>query len=158
MPDANRLENFAKYAAIVSALIAAAVGIGQFRRGVSQSVRELEWKQADMARTIVNAMLNDEGWDAMTMLDWEEGRTYEVAPGTRVRILPPDVPEAIEASLRVKGRQRGRVISSASPPRANGWWRTSPSARALPAISMRMKASMWRISRPPPCSASCRSR
>ena len=35
-----------------------------------------------------------------------EGRTYRVAPGTRVRILPRDVPEAIEASLRFKGRQR----------------------------------------------------
>ncbi len=71
MPDANRLETFAKYVAVVSALAAAIVGIGQFRRGVSQSVRELEWKQAEMARTIVNGMLNDEGWDAMSMLDWE---------------------------------------------------------------------------------------
>jgi hypothetical protein len=51
VPDASRLETFAKYAAIVSALAAASVGIGQFRRGVSQSVRELEWKQAEMART-----------------------------------------------------------------------------------------------------------
>ena len=59
-----------------------------------------------MARTIINGMMSDQGWDAMTMLDWEEGRTYESRPGTRVRILPPDVPEAIEASLRVKGRQR----------------------------------------------------
>ena len=100
MPDANRLENFAKYAAIVSALIAAAVGIGQFRRGVSQSVRELEWKQAEMARTIVNGMMNDEGWDAMTMLDWEEGRTYEIAPGTKVRILPSEVAPALEAALQ----------------------------------------------------------
>jgi hypothetical protein len=42
----------------------------------------------------------------MTMLDWEEGRTYEIAPGTIVRILPKDVPLAIEAALRTKGRQR----------------------------------------------------
>lgn len=89
MSDANRLENFAKYAAIVSAIAAAIVGIGEYRRGVSQSIRELEWKQAEMARTIVNAMLNDEGWDAMTMLDWAEGCTYEIAPGTKVRILHP---------------------------------------------------------------------
>jgi hypothetical protein len=106
MPDANRLENFAKYAAIVSAVIAAAVGIGEFRRGVSQSVRELEWKQADMARTIVGLMMKDEGWDAMTMLDWEEGRTYEIAPGTKVRILPADVAPALEASLKTNGAQR----------------------------------------------------
>jgi hypothetical protein len=106
VPDAVRLENFAKYAAIVSALIAAIVGIGQFRRGVSQSVRELEWKQADMARTIVNAMLNDEGWDAMTMLDWEEGRIYEIAPGTKARILPTDVAPALEAALKTNGPKR----------------------------------------------------
>ncbi len=106
MANAKRLEWIGKYAAIASALVAASVGIAQYRRGVSQSVRELEWRQAEMARTMINGMLNDQAWDAMTMLDWEEGRTYEVAPGTRVRILPRDVPEAIEASLRVKGRQR----------------------------------------------------
>ena len=27
----------------------------------------------------------------MTMLDWEEGRTYEIAPGMTVRILTKDV-------------------------------------------------------------------
>ena len=74
MSDTTRLEWFGRYAAILSALVAAAVGIGQYRRGVSQSVRELEWKQAEMARTLVNGMMADEGWQAMTMLDWEEGR------------------------------------------------------------------------------------
>ena len=59
MPNANRLESIAKYAAILSALVAMAVGIGQYRRGVSQSIRELEWKQADMARTLINGMMND---------------------------------------------------------------------------------------------------
>ncbi len=106
MPNATRLEWIGKYAAILSALVAMAVGIGQYRRGVSQSIRELEWRQADMARTMINAMMKDEGWQAMTMLDWEEGRTYEIAPGTIVRILPTDVPVAIEASLRKNGRKR----------------------------------------------------
>ena len=106
MPDVNRLEWIAKYLAILSTLVAAAVGIGQYRRGVSQSIRELEWKQADMARTLISGMINDDGWQAMTMLDWEEGRTYEIAPGTMVRILPRDVPEAIEASLRTNGPHR----------------------------------------------------
>ena len=59
MPSATRLEWIGKYAAIFSALVAASVGIAQFRRGVSQSVRELEWKQAEMARTLTNAMMND---------------------------------------------------------------------------------------------------
>ncbi len=106
MPNASRLEWIGKYAAILSALVAMAVGIGQYRRGVSQSIRELEWKQAEMARTLVNGMIADEGWQAMTMLDWEEGRTYEVAPGTSVHIFPRDVPVAIEASLRANGPKR----------------------------------------------------
>ena len=42
----------------------------------------------------------------MTMLDWEEGRTYEIAPGTKVHILPRDVPVAIEAALRANGPKR----------------------------------------------------
>jgi len=106
LPDASRLEWIGKYAAILSALVAMAVGIGQYRRGVTQSMRELEWRQADMARTMTNAMMNDDGWQAMTMLDWEEGRVYEIAPGTTVRILPDDVPVAIEAALRTNGRRR----------------------------------------------------
>ena len=100
MPNANRLESIARYVAIVSALVAATVGIANYRRGVSQSIRELEWKQAEMARTMINGMMNDEGWQAMTMLDWEEGRTYEIAPGVTLRILPRDVPLAIETALR----------------------------------------------------------
>jgi len=40
------------------------------------------------------------------MLDWEEGRTYEIAAETRVRILAEDVPVAIEASLRKSGPRR----------------------------------------------------
>jgi len=106
MANATRLELIGRYAAIISALVAASVGIAQFRRGVSQSVRELEWKQAEMARTLINGMMDDEGWQAMTMLDWEEGRDYEIAPGRKVRVLPRDVPVAIEAALHAKGSQR----------------------------------------------------
>ena len=107
VPNATRLEWIGKYDGHPRApLVAATVGIGQYRRGVSQNVRELEWKQADMARTLINGLMNDEGWQAMTMLDWEEGRDYEVAPGRTVRILPRDVPAAIEASLRPEGPKR----------------------------------------------------
>jgi hypothetical protein len=35
VPDGNRLESVAKYVAIVSAIAAASVGIGQYRRGVA---------------------------------------------------------------------------------------------------------------------------
>ncbi len=106
MSNAITLESVAKYAAILSTFVAITVGIGQYRRGVSQSIRELEWKQADMARTLINGMMADEGWQAMTMLDWEEGRDYEVAPGRRVHIFPGDVRVALEASLRTDGPKR----------------------------------------------------
>ena len=59
-----------------------------------------------MARTMINAMMRDDGWQAMTMLDWEEGRTYEIAPGMTIRIVPTDVPVAIGAALRANGRKR----------------------------------------------------
>jgi len=36
----------------------------------------------------------------------EEGRDYELTPGTKVHILPRDVPVAIAASLRANGPQR----------------------------------------------------
>jgi hypothetical protein len=42
----------------------------------------------------------------MTMLDWEEGRTYEIAPGMKVRILPTDVAPALEAALKTNGPKR----------------------------------------------------
>ena len=106
MPNPNRLESIAKYVAIISALVATTVGIAQYRRGVSQSIRELEWRQAEMARTIINGMVNDEGWDAMAMLDWEEGRIFEIAPGTKVRIVPADVAPALEVALQTKGLKR----------------------------------------------------
>ena len=54
-------------------------------------------------QTLINAMMTDDGWQAMTMLDWEEGRTYELASGTKVHIVPRDVPVAIEAALRTNG-------------------------------------------------------
>ena len=38
MSDVNRLEAFAKYAAIVSAIVAASVGIAQYRRAVPAEV------------------------------------------------------------------------------------------------------------------------
>ncbi len=39
MADASRLESLWRYVTIVSAIVAAAVGISQYRRGVSQSIK-----------------------------------------------------------------------------------------------------------------------
>ena len=48
----------------------------------------------------LTARVNDEGWDAMAMLDWEEGRVYEITAGVKVRVLPTDVAPALEAAVQ----------------------------------------------------------
>jgi hypothetical protein len=95
----GRLETVLKQLPTYAALLTAVVGVVQFGRGVSQSIRDFEWKQANQARTMMNSVLDDEGWEAMTMLDWEEGRSYEIPSGKSVVIRPADVPTALEASI-----------------------------------------------------------
>ena len=80
MPRPSIAEILTKNAAVIGGLVTAIVAVAQLARGVSQSVREFEWKQAEQGRALVKAMMTDEGWDAMTMLDFPEGRTYEIAP------------------------------------------------------------------------------
>ena len=118
MADASRLESMWRYATIVSAIVAATVGISQYRRGVSQSIRELEWRQADMARTLINVMMADEGWQAMTVLDWEKGRgRAEAHRDTTIYhgpIRPVSVPSESVASGGTLGpRTKGRCTVSA---------------------------------------------
>ena len=75
----DRLESFVKFVGIMGGLIAAFVGVYQLWQGNVQSGRELRWKQAELAREMVNKMMADEGWKAMEMMDWEdEGRLYEI--------------------------------------------------------------------------------
>jgi hypothetical protein len=94
-----------KNAAIVGGLVTAIVAVVQLARGVSQSVREFEWKQAEQGRAMVNAMVNDKGWEAMTMLDFPEGRTYELVPGKRELIRPEEVVSALENAISEKAAQ-----------------------------------------------------
>lgn len=75
----DRLESLTKLAGIVGGLIAVFTGIYQLSQSTVQSARELRWKQAELAREMVNKMLSDDGWKAMEMMDWEdEGREYEI--------------------------------------------------------------------------------
>ena len=93
------LEALSKLVAIVGAIAAAVLGIRQYERGVDQSIRELNWKRAEQARSMVDAMLKDEGWEAMTMLDWPGGRRYELPSKQRVVIYPHEIPAALWASI-----------------------------------------------------------
>jgi hypothetical protein len=75
----NRLESFAKFIGVIGGLIAIFTGIYQLGQSNVQNARELRWKQAELAREMVNKMLSDDGWKAMEMMDWEdEGREYEI--------------------------------------------------------------------------------
>jgi hypothetical protein len=75
----DRFESFAKWIGTIGALVAVFTGIYQFAQSNSQNARELRWKQAELAREMVNKMVDDDGWKAMEMLDWEdEGRGYEI--------------------------------------------------------------------------------
>jgi hypothetical protein len=98
MPRPGLGKTLTRNAAVIGGLVTAIVAVVQLARSVSQSVREFEWKQAEQGGTLVKAMLTDEGWDAMTMLDFSEGRTYEIGPDTKVLIRPSDVLSTLKNS------------------------------------------------------------
>jgi hypothetical protein len=94
----DRLESYVKLVGIVGGLIAAFVGIYQLWQSNVQNGRELRWKQAELAREMVNKMVDDEGWKAMEMMDWEdEGREYEIN-GQKEKINVNAVYAALEKS------------------------------------------------------------
>ena len=94
----DRLESFAKLIGIIGGLIAVFTGIYQLSQGTAQNARELRWKQAEVAREMVNKMMADEGWKAMEMMDWEdEGREYDIN-GQKEKINANAVYTALEKS------------------------------------------------------------
>ena len=106
MPRRSIVETLTTNAAVIGGLVTAIVAVVQLARGVSQSVREFEWKQAEQGRALIKTMITDPGWDAMTMLDFPEGRIYEIAPDTKMLIRPSDVELALKDA-----------ISETAPPR-----------------------------------------
>ncbi|HKP72143.1 MAG TPA: hypothetical protein VJT82_04340 [Pyrinomonadaceae bacterium] len=94
----NRLESYAKLIGIVGGLLAIFSGLYQLRQGIVQNGRELRWKQAGTAREMINKMVDDEGWKAMEMMDWDdEGRDYEIN-GHKEKINVNTVYAALEKS------------------------------------------------------------
>jgi hypothetical protein len=93
------VEAISKLVGIAGALITAYLGLVQYQRSVDQSIREFEWKRAEQSRNIVDALLKDEAWDAMLMLDWSEGRIYELPSKRKVKITPEQVPVALRAAI-----------------------------------------------------------
>ena len=100
------VETLTKNAAIIGGLVTAMVAVVQLARGVSQSVRDFEWKQAEQGSGMVKVMLTDPAWDAMTMLDFPEGRTYAITPETKVLIRPSDVEMALKNATSEKAPSR----------------------------------------------------
>ncbi|HYG09476.1 MAG TPA: hypothetical protein VD835_05850 [Pyrinomonadaceae bacterium] len=94
----DRLESYVKLVGIIGGLMAAFIGIYQLWQSNVQNGRELRWKQAELAREMVNKMMDDEGWKAMEMMDWEdEGREYEIN-GQKEKINVGGVYAALEKS------------------------------------------------------------
>lgn len=92
----DNLEVIGKWVGVAGAFIAVIVGILQFRQHTLQAQDELRWKRAGLARDLVMEMVQDDGWQAMTMLDWEDrAREYEIAPGQKVRISAADAYRAL---------------------------------------------------------------
>lgn len=74
---ADRIEAWTKFIGVAGGLIAVFTGIQQFWSANVHDQRELRWNQANTALEMVNAMVEDEGWEAFEMMDWEdEGREY----------------------------------------------------------------------------------
>lgn len=94
----DRLESYVKLVGIIGGLIAAFIGIYQLWQSNVQDGRELRWKQAELAREMVNKMVADEGWKAMEMMDWaDEGREYEIN-GQKMKVNALAVYAALEKS------------------------------------------------------------
>lgn len=94
----NRLESFAKLIGIAGGLLAVFTGLYQLGQSNIQSGRELRWKQAQLAQEMVKKMMDDEGWKAMEMMDWDdEGREYEIN-GHKEKVNAQAVYTALEKS------------------------------------------------------------
>jgi hypothetical protein len=59
MPRPSIAERLTKNAAVIGGLVTAIVAVAQLGRGVSQSVREFEWKQAEQGRALIKTMMTD---------------------------------------------------------------------------------------------------
>ena len=103
-PSATRVETISKWIAIAGGLATALVAVGNYVRSVSIADRELDWKQAEQARQLVDRLHEDEGWQAMLMLEWDEG--YDLK-------LPGDVFVTVRRAYAVLRRSLG---STPEPP------------------------------------------
>jgi hypothetical protein len=69
--------------AIIGGLVAAFKAIAELKRGNIQRREDMRWKQAEMAKKIIDEIYNDRlARAAMKMLDWS-GLTYERPDGSR---------------------------------------------------------------------------
>jgi hypothetical protein len=92
----DRWESLVTLVGVIGGLIAVFSGVHQLWQGNIQSARDLRWKQAELARVMVEKMVADKGWESMEMMDWEdEGREYEI-DGRKLKINANAVYAALE--------------------------------------------------------------
>lgn len=79
----------------IGGLVAAFRGIHEVLLNRRQRQREHRWRQAEVAKTLLDEIWsNDASQAAMLMLDWTN-REYEIEPGVTVRIVVEDVVGAL---------------------------------------------------------------
>lgn len=102
--DFNRLaQSVSLGIASIGGFIAAAIAIYQMIQNGTQRKKELRWRQASTAKTILDEMFtNDHAWNAALMLDSSErvraerAREYELSPASKEKPSYADVITALE--------------------------------------------------------------
>lgn len=96
----DRIEVTAWSVGILGALVAASIGIWQMVETRYQRTEELRWRQANLARELIDKMLADEqAGSALRMLDWEEqSHEYEIEVGRKEEINVNDVYSALQVN------------------------------------------------------------
>jgi hypothetical protein len=74
----DKFELTSKLVAILGGIISAIALILTLQSGTEQRATELRWKQANLARELVENMLSDsKAFDALRMIDWT-ARMYQI--------------------------------------------------------------------------------
>lgn len=98
--------------ASIGALIAAFKAISELRENRIQRIKELRWKQANLAKELLDEMFEDKySMAAMLMLDWD-GREFNIVEGKNEEISYDELPAALttDADSMKKGFYQKQVF------------------------------------------------
>ena len=95
LPSKETVEIASWFVAIVGGLAAAYKGLRELSESRRLREHELRWKQAQLAREVLNSFFSNKFVrDATIMLDWY-GREFEIGPNKKAEIVWADLPVAL---------------------------------------------------------------